>query len=164
VGRIKRETPNDSAIVKVGMKGRWYSILVGGFAFWLPVVAAWAVLGNGPHFKMLFLTLNIAPLLALVAVALIDWTRKKRAVKWQWALAGIYIFGPITLFTASAVSDGKLPSLSDPLFWAMVFFPPTTLLLSFYTFTPLSLFVATVGLALLAILEGDRNKTFIDPQ
>ena len=134
----------NSAIVKVRMKGRLYSIVVGALAFWLPVVAMYASFRMGPSLLML----NVAPLLGLTALAFMDWTRKERVVKWNWALAGIYILGPILNLTASGLSGGGFPSLTEPgavLFWALVlFFPPVTLLLSFYSFTTLSLLVASI--------------------
>jgi hypothetical protein len=142
------------AIVKVEMRGRWYSIIAGGLAFWLPVVVVCAVFRDPG-----LLPLNILPILGLVALALIDRIGKQRAINWNWALAGIYILGPISILTASAFSGGHFPPLTDRssgLFWALVcFFPPMTLMLSFYIFTILPLLVASVALPLVALVEHD---------
>jgi hypothetical protein len=135
------------------MKGRLYSILVGGFAFWLPVVVIYAIYPTPPSLLML----NVAPLLGLLVLAHIDWTTKERAVRWNWALAGVYILGSISILTASTVSGGGFPPLTDRgslLLWALVcFFPPMTLFLSLYSFTTLSLLAASAALPILAIFE-----------
>ena len=140
------------------MRGRLYSIFAGATAFWLPVVATDAIYRDPPALLML----NIAPLLGLLALALIRlirWTGKKLAINWNWALAGIYIFGSISILTASALSGGHFPPLTDRLsvlFWALVcFFPPLTLFLSLYSLTTLPLLVASAALPLVALVEHD---------
>jgi hypothetical protein len=52
----------------ISMKGRWYSIVVGGVSFWLPAMVLAAIF----HESVSVLWLNIIPLLGLFALALID--------------------------------------------------------------------------------------------
>jgi hypothetical protein len=139
------------------MKSRWYCILVGGLAFWLP-----AIVLDAFHEGEALLWRNFTPLLGLTALALIDWIGLKRVLRWNWVLAGIYILGPISILT-SAMCSGGTP------FWKLgwggvlaelVFclFPPATLLLSLYDFTICAVLAASAVLPLLALIPRSKSQ------
>lgn len=139
------------------MKSRWYCIAVGGLAFWLPAIVLAAIFTEEA-----ILWRNIATLLGLTALALIDWIGLKRAISWNWVLAGIYILGPISILTSATCSGGT------PLWrlgWSgalaeLVFclFPPMTLFLSLYDFTIFAVLAASAALPLLAIISRSQSQ------
>jgi hypothetical protein len=138
------------------MKGRWYSILVGGVAFWLPGIVIFAIFQDRSP-----LLLNVAPFLGLFALAIIDWIALKRTLRWNWVLAGLYILGPISIWTegwfAGAVPPWK-QSLASMFFeLATCLFPPMTILLSFYSLQFFSVLAASIALPVFAIFERGRG-------
>ena len=135
------------------MKGPWYSILMGGLAFWLPVVTVSAIYRDSLGLWMQ----NVAPLLGLTALALIDWTRKERAGRWNWALARVYMLGPISMMIEGWSSGATAPWKGS---WGSVLFvfvicllPPMTLWLSALDGQIFSVLAASAVLPLLAILD-----------
>ena len=140
------------------MKSRWYCILVGGLAFWLPAI----VLAAASHEGGGLLWRNVTPLLGLTALALIDWIGLKRALRWNWVLAGVYILGPISILT-SAICSGVAPpwkaDLGTVLFELVVcLLPPMTLWLSLYDFTILAVLAASAALPLLALIPRSQSR------
>jgi hypothetical protein len=133
-------------------KGWLYCIAVGGIAFWLPAVVLSAIFRGraGP------LMLSVASLTVLFALALLDWFRFGRSLRWNWALAGVYVLGPTAILTASVFSRGALPFPSGPGSWILVLlclFPPVTLWFSLLNGMILSVLAATLALPVLAIFR-----------
>jgi len=138
------------------MKGRWYCILVGGVAFWLPGIVLSAVSQDPSP-----VWLNVAPFLGLFALSIIDWIGLKRTLRWNWVLVGLYILGPISMLT-QAVFSGVAPpwkqGASFMFFDVMVcLLPPMTLLLSLYSSQIFSVLAATIALPVFAIFERGRG-------
>ncbi len=113
---------------------------MGGLAFWLPYIVLAAVSRENAG----LFWLNAASLLGLTMLGLVSWTRLHR-VEWGWLLAGVYILGPISVFTESAIS-GRF-QFADYHSWlvAVLFclFPPVTLWLSLNNGMFLSVLIAT---------------------
>jgi hypothetical protein len=82
----------------------------------------------------------------VIALALVVWIRDKKALKWGWLLAGVYILGPAAMLAASLLSGGRPPdSLESYLFSVLVcLFPPMTLWLSLLNGMIFSLLAATL--------------------
>jgi len=134
------------------MKKALYWIVVGGLAFWLPVILAFAFC----HENVSQLMLNVAPLVGLILLALVVWMRDKRMPRWGWVLAGVYVLGPASILTGSAFARSLLSS-TTPDFWfriiAMCLFPPMTLWLSLLIGIIISVLFASVALLLLAVQQ-----------
>lgn len=149
--------PCYSQVGSFPMKGRWYCIVVGGVAFWLPAIVLHAIF----HEDTRVLWLNVVPLLGLIALALIDWISLKRVLRWNRVLAGVYILGPISMSTASAFSLGQPPSLRSPTVLLIdiliCLFPPITIWLSLLNGMILSVLAASIALPIFAIFERGRG-------
>ena len=139
------------------MRGRLYSIVVGGLAFWLPAILLVVIV----HEDAGVLWLNVIPLLGLIALALIDWISLKRILRWNWVLAGVYILGPISMLIEAWFS-GVVPPWKagwrSVLFDLVVcLFPPMTLWQSLYTSQVFSVLAATIALPIFAVFERGRG-------
>jgi len=140
--------------------GRLRAICVGGLAFWLPAIVVSAIFREGASVLML----NVASLSGLLVLGISDWMRSKSGLKWNWALAGIYILGPAAIVAASSFSGGHLEARWDWGFLLIVLlclFPPTTLWFSLLNGMIFALLIASLVLPLLAIV-GPRVRNRLE--
>ena len=121
--------------------------------FWIPPIILSAIFRENVR----WLWLNIGSMSALIALSLVSLTGRSPASRWVWILAGIYVFGPLSMIIASAFAGANPPSFSTPgsfIFDAVIcLLPPTTLWLSFYDGMILSVLPVTIVLGLLALFE-----------
>jgi hypothetical protein len=133
-------------------RGRLYCIAVGGLAFWLPAIVLYAVFHQGVS----ILWINIMSLLGLAALVIFNWIYGGWAFRWNWALAGVYILGPISILTEAVFSGAAPPWKGGPslLFELLAsVLPPMTLWLSGLSLQIFSFLAATIALPLLEILR-----------
>lgn len=133
---------------------RWiFWSLIGGAAFWLPVIVLYAVLRG----RVSVLSLNLAPLVGLQLLDIVFRMRHKDSPQWGWVLAGIYILGPLAMEIASLTVD--YTHQMDWL-WFVVFalLPPMTLWFATLWEILISLLIATLLLIVLEGLRQDRNR------
>jgi hypothetical protein len=122
-------------------------IVVGGSAFWLPVIVAWAILPDSANDKVSLISLNGAPVIGLLLLPLIRRLRHQSPPRWDWILAGVYILGPTATMIA-LYAHQPWDSLTVP--WqliAMCLFPPATLWFATYSQT----FLAVVAVSAVAV-------------
>jgi hypothetical protein len=152
---IRDKVPNHVRCSGTNVKRRFYWVVVGGLAFWVPVVAAGAILRDQTG----LLSLNLPPLIALSIVGLESWIRGRKA-QWGWVLLGIYILGPAAMLLPSSFGLGHAPPRpGDTLFLvAFCLFPPMTLWLAVLNGTIFSVLLATVALPLLASRHTPNDK------
>jgi hypothetical protein len=143
------------AVPRTQVRNKLYWIVLGGFAFWLPAIVLSAILRD----QVSILMLNMAPLLGLIAFALVVWIRDKKAPKWGWVLAGVYIFGPAAILTAALLSGGHPPDspVAYLIFILLCLFPPMTLYLSLMNVTFFSVLAATVAALFLILVAQIRT-------
>jgi hypothetical protein len=123
------------------------------YPVWLPALVLAAVF----HESVSVLWSNIVSLLGLVGFVIVNWVYCKRAIGWNWVLAGVYIIGPISLMTI-AVFTGATP-LSERgerlLFDAVVcLLPPMTAWLSLLSGQLFSVLAVTFVLPILQVIRG----------
>jgi hypothetical protein len=129
-------------------RGPVYCMAAGGVAFWLPPILLCAFPGENPN----VLWLNLAPLLGLVSLALLDWKCLKWPVMWNWVLVGLYVLGPISILVESSFSGGSSWRIGIGL--PLVFLlPPMTLLLSFYSAQFFCVLAVTIGLPIVEVIR-----------
>ena len=80
-----------------------YWIVWGGLCFWLPSVVSVA-LDPHPNELGLLRTCIFLPLAGSASLCAASWIAAKHPPRWGWILAGIYILGPILLFSLLASS------------------------------------------------------------
>ena len=119
--------------------------LIGGCAFWLPMIVTYAVLRD----RSSLVALNVAPLVGLQLLDIVCRIRDKDSPQWRWVLAGIYLLGPLAMEIASLTVD--YPHHMDWL-WFVVFalLPPMTLWFATLWGIIISVLIATVLLGLFA--------------
>jgi hypothetical protein len=132
-------------------RDRLYSIAIGGLIFWLPAIALAAI----SHQNVSVLWSNIASLVGLVGLLILDWIYFKWTIRLNWGLAGVYILGPISLLTI-AVLTGAVPPWGEGrqrlLFDLVVcLLPPMTPWLSLLSGQIFSVLAVTIALPLLEI-------------
>lgn len=88
---------------------RLYWIAWGGICFWLPSVVSFA-LDPQPDERGLLRTIIFFPLAGIASLSAANWIAAKHPPRWGWILAGIYILGPILLFSLLASSAIVHPS------------------------------------------------------
>ena len=134
------------------MKQNLCSIVLGGVAFWAPVV----LLSATYKWTVSTLALNLASVASLALVGLISRIIQKRMPKWGWFLAGIYILGPTAMFAASAFTHIQ-HSTGSPgdWIWLVIFclLPPMTLWLALLNGVFFSVLLVTLILPLLSLLR-----------
>lgn len=91
-----------------------YWIVWGGLCFWLPSVVSVA-LDPHPNELGLLRTCIFLPLAGSASLCAASWIAAKHPPRWGWILAGIYILGPILLFSLLASSVIQL--FFDPAFF-----------------------------------------------
>src|SRR5476649_2216051 len=114
-------------------KDRVFWIAIGGLSFWLPAMIVKLVPHQNASAVVSVVVLNAVPLLSLALLGTASWLGMKRSPEWGWVLAGIYIFGPVSMFAPSAfVTNPASPSLPIDRLLVVLFclFPPTTLWLA----------------------------------
>src|SRR5580698_9047087 len=118
--------------VETRARSRFYCIAAGGLAFWLPAIALFAIFQQ----RVSVLWINIVSLLGLSAIVILDWIYSRWAIRWNWALAGVYVLGPMSILI-EAVFSGVAPPWkeSQNLLYLVVvcLLPPMTILLSLAT-------------------------------
>jgi hypothetical protein len=140
--------------MKIGDRTYW--IIMGGLTFWFPAIVLSAIFRE----NVSVLWLNVDSLMGLVVFGLMSWIRGRCALNWIWVLAGVHIFGPICILTASAFSGGIVPSWKAPgylLFEVVVcLIPPMTLWMSLMSGMIVSVLIVTFVLYFLVVR---RDKT-----
>jgi hypothetical protein len=131
-------------------RGRLYCVVVGGLAFWLPAIVLYAVF----HQRVSILWINILSVLGLAALVIFDRIYGGWAIRWNWALAGVYIFGPISILTEGLLSGATPPWEGGQrlLFDVLVcLLPPMTVWLSLLSGQIFSVLAVTIALPLIEI-------------
>lgn len=130
------------------MKDRLYWIVMGGFFFWLPAI----IISGVVHSKVSTVLLNVLPLAGIAVLGTASWVWTRRFPRWGWVLAGIYIFGPLSMQLPSLI-PGMLPLRGVPgeTAWMVLFclFPPMTLWMALLNGMIFSVLIATAMLPFL---------------
>lgn len=131
------------------MRQKFFWIVVGGLAFWLPTVVLSAIY----QWNVSTVALNLASLMGTALVGLITWVTAKRMPRWGWVLAGVYILGPAAMLVASAFAH--IPSttnLPGDWIWRVMFcfLPPMTLWMATLNGMIFSVLLVTIVLPLFA--------------
>lgn len=149
-------TLETSAVLLFGggaVKRALYWIAAGGLSFWLPPVLASAISGNTGS----WVTLNVVSVLGLVALSAVYWAYRRTAPSWGWISAGVYILGPVSIFTAGAFSNGPSGSAishgSSFVLILLCLFPPATLWLSVLNSTIFSVLGVSITLMFLTLYQ-----------
>ena len=129
--------------------GRLNSVALGGLVFWLPAIALAAASREG----ISVVWSNIASMLGLAGLLILDWIYCRWAMRLNWALAGVYILGPISTLTVAWFTGVAPPWRAGGwLFDAVVcLLPPITLWLSLLSGQIFSVLAVTIALPLLEI-------------
>jgi hypothetical protein len=138
------------------MRNKLYWITVGGLSFWLPAI----VINDALNQKSNLWTLNVVPLASLALLDVVSWIVTKRFPKWGWALAGIYILGPVCML--GPLTFAKIPTSpadfgGTVLLMLLCLFPPTTLWFSVLNGMIFSVLIATVTLLVFWVRQIDQG-------
>jgi hypothetical protein len=139
-------------MVRTSVRRHLGSIVLGGLAFWVPVVML-----SGIHRREVgALMLNVSSVVSLALVSLVLWGVEKRVPEWGWLLTGIYALGPTAMFAASSFSRNPTSvALAGDWIWLVAFclLPPMTLWLAMLDGMIFSVIVVTLVLTLLSLLR-----------
>jgi len=133
------------------MKENLRLLVLGGLAFWTPVVLVSAI----GKFDANIIAQNLVSSAGILIFCLISWTATKRRPKWVWALAGVYTLGPAAMIVAASFTHFS-PIRHPPGYWlwfmAVCLFPPMTLWLALGSGLIFSVLFVTFVFPLLSLL------------
>jgi hypothetical protein len=125
-------------------------VLAGGAAFWVPAITAAAFL----HENIGAVVLNAIALAGIIALIALSWSFAKQPPPSGLLLLGIYVLGPVSMFTPSllGLATGTATTPGDKL-WILAFclFPPMTLWMATLNGMIFAVLVASIGLPLLHV-------------
>jgi len=129
------------------LRNTLYWIAIGGLSFWLPVIVVALALNENVD----VLTLNLLPLLGLIALGTASRLGSKCWPKWTWVLAGIYILGPVCMMAPAIVRGPSSPSVPKSVLFTVLIciFPPMTLWIALLNGMIFAVIIATLTLPFL---------------